>query len=123
MTGRRSTVDAYHVWFNLKDGVRDIEFAARARGYLAHLQAEGLIAGYRLTRRKLGLGPPQLPEWHIVIDFVNMAQMDDAFGRVSSRADPIEGFHHAVNSQVHDAVFALYRDFPDPGRVTGQERF
>jgi hypothetical protein len=116
-------MDAYHIWFNLRDGVRDIEFAARVRGYLDHLQAEGLIAGYRLTRRKLGLGPPQFPEWHIVIDFVNMAQIDDAFGRVSSRADPVEGFHHAVNSQVRDAVFALYRDFPDPGRVAGQERF
>jgi hypothetical protein len=52
-----------------------------------------------------------------------MAQMDQAFGQVSARADPIEGFHHAVNAKVKDVFFALYRDFPDPGRVSGQERF
>jgi hypothetical protein len=33
------------------------------------------------------------------------------------RADPVESFHHAVNSKVQDIFFffALYRDFPDPG--------
>jgi hypothetical protein len=76
------------------------------------LKGEGAVAGYRITRRKLGLGPPQLPEWHITLDFENMAQMDSAFGRVSSRADPVESFHHAVNSKVQDIFFALYRDFP-----------
>src|SRR5258707_7325792 len=81
------------------------------------------IAGYRVTRRKLGLGPPQLPEWHITLEFQNMAQMDDAFGRVSSRVDPVESFHHSVNSKVQDIFFALYRDFPDANRVAGQEKF
>jgi hypothetical protein len=47
-----------------------------------------------------GLGPPQLPQWHITLDFENMAQMDGAFGRVSSRADPVESFHHAVNVSI-----------------------
>ena len=116
-------MNIYHAWFNLKDGVGDLEFAEAARAYLDRLKAGGLIAGFRITRRKLGLGPPQLPEWHITLDFETMAQMDEAFGEVSARADPIEGFHHAVNSKVKDVFFALYRDFPDAGRVTGQERF
>jgi hypothetical protein len=116
-------MDVYHIWCNLKDGVGDIDFVASLRAYLDHLKGEGLVAGYRITRRKLGLGPPQLPEWHITLDFENLAQLDSAFGRVSSRAGPVEGVHHAVNSKVRDVFFALYRDFPDPGRVTGQERF
>jgi hypothetical protein len=33
---------------------------------------------------------------------------------VSSRADPVESFHQAVNSKVRDIFFAPYRDFPDP---------
>jgi hypothetical protein len=115
--------DVYHIWFNLKDGVRDTDFAESAGAYLDHLKGEGAVAGYRITRRKLGLGPPQLPQWHITLDFENMAQMDVAFGRVSSRADPVESFHHAVNAKVQDIFFALYRDFPDPGRVRGQEKF
>jgi hypothetical protein len=116
-------MDIYHAWFNLKEGVRDGEFADAVHVYLGHLQEQGLIAGYRLTRRKLGLGHPNLPEWHITIDFENMAQMDQAFGRVSQRAGPVEGFHQAVNSKVCDLFFALYRDFPDDGRVRGQEKF
>ncbi len=116
-------MDIYHIWFNLKDGVRDTEFAQDARSYLDHLKGLGSIAGSRISRRKLGLGPPQLPIWHITMDFENLAQMDSAFSRVSSRSDPVESFHHAVNSKVQDIFFALYRDFPDSNRVTGQEKF
>jgi hypothetical protein len=60
-------MDVYHIWFNLKDGVGDIPFAESARAYLDHLKGEGTVAGYRITRRKLGLGPPQLPQWHITV--------------------------------------------------------
>ena len=116
-------MDVYHIWFNLKDGIGDSEFADAARTYLDHLLAENLVVGYRITRRKLGLGHPNLPEWNITLDFTDMSQMDRAFGLVSSRAEPVEGFHHAVNSKVRDIFFALYRDFPDAGRVRGQERF
>ena len=116
-------MDLYHIWFNLKPGVRDLEFAGSVMAYLGHLKEAQRIAGFRLTRRKLGLGPPQLPEWHITIEFENMAQMDKAFDRVSARTDPVESFHHAVNSKVQDIFFALYRDFPDPNRTSGEEKF
>jgi hypothetical protein len=116
-------MDVYHIWCSLKDDVGDLEFAAAVRAYLEHLKSSGLVAGYRVTRRKLGLGPSQLPEWHITLDFDNLAQMDNAFGRVSSRTDPVESFHHAVNSKVQDVFFALYRDFPDAQRESGQEKF
>ncbi len=45
------------------------------------------------------------------------------FGQVAARADPIESFHHGLNSLVRDTIFALYRDFPDPGRQRGQVKF
>jgi hypothetical protein len=93
------------------------------RDYLEHLKEAGLVAGYRITRCKLGLAPPQLREWHITLDLADLAQLDAAFDRVSARTDPVEGFHHAVNSRVSQVFFALYRDFPDAGRVTGEERF
>ena len=82
-------MDLYHIWFNLKDGVSDTEFAESAATYLEHLKARGALAGFRITRRKLGLGPPQLPQWHIMLDFENMAQMDSAFERVAARVDPV----------------------------------
>ena len=116
-------MDLYHVWCNLKDGASDTEFAERSHDYLGHLKADGLIAGYRITRRKLGLGPPRLPEFHIVIEVEGLDQLDRAFGRVAARTDPVEGLHHAVNSLATDAIFALYRDFPDTVREHGQEKF
>jgi hypothetical protein len=49
--------------------------------------------------------------------------MDQAFSRVCSHTDPVESFHHSVNSKVEDIFFALYRDFPDANRISGQEKF
>ena len=57
------------------------------------------------------------------MDFESLAQFDRAFSHVASRSDPVEGFHHAVNSLVEDVFFALYRDFPDSFRSFGEERF
>lgn len=116
-------MDIYHIWCSLKDGVRDLEFVQAARAYLDHLKRNQRIAGYRITRRKLGLGPPALPEFHIMLEFEDLAQLDRAFHQVSVRADPVEGLHQAVNSKVSHVTFALYRDFPDPHREVGQERF
>ncbi|HYM31619.1 MAG TPA: DUF6614 family protein [Candidatus Cybelea sp.] len=116
-------MDIYHIWFNLKDGVKDVAFADSAKSYFDHLKGEKAIAGYRITRRKLGLGHPSLPEWHVTVEFENLAQMDHAFESVASRKDPVESFHHAVNSKVTDVFFSLYRDFPDPVRRRGEERF
>lgn len=116
-------MDHYHAWCNLKVGVKDTEFADRVHAYLGHLKEGGAIAGYRLTRRKLGLGPAHLPEFHIIIEVEGLAQLDKAFEQVASRTDPAEGLHHAVNSLVTDVSFALYRDFPDIARVRGEEKF
>ena len=116
-------MDLYHAWCNLKDGVKDTDFADRVHAYLGHLKEDGDIVGYRLTRRKLGLGPAHLTEFHIIIEIEGLAQLDRAFEKVASRADPAEGLHHAVNSLVTDVTFALYRDFPDAVRVRGEEKF
>ena len=116
-------MDIYHIWCNLKEGVKDSLFCDRAQAYFDHLKTQGKIAGYRITRRKLGLGPAHLPEFHLMIEVDGLAQLDEAFNHVASRADPVEGFHHGVNSLVSEIFFALYRDFPDPVRQRGEERF
>ncbi|MDH3594754.1 MAG: hypothetical protein OEU09_03370 [Rhodospirillales bacterium] len=116
-------MNVYHIGCNLKGGVRDAEFTDRAARYLGHLREQGLIAGYRITRRQLGLGPPHLPEFHLTVETEDLAQLDKAFSHVASRGEPVESFHHAVNSLVCDTFFALYRDFPDAVRVRGEEKF
>ncbi len=116
-------MDLYHVWCDLAPGVRDLAFRERLDAYMTHLRNQGLIAGWRLTRRKLGLGPSHLGEFHLMIEVRDLAQLDAAFGHVASRAEPVEGLHHGVNALVRNATFALYRDFPDPVRREGTERF
>lgn len=116
-------MDIYHVWCNLKPDVHDLDFVDSARAYLERLQQAGRLHAYRITRCKLGFKQPQLREFHLMLEFADMTQMQAAFDHVSSRAEPIESFHHAVNSKVQDVFFALYRDFPDATRVRGQEKF
>ena len=116
-------MDLYHIWCDLKPGQRDVEFAEHVGRYLGKLKAEGLIAGFRVTRRKLGLGIPGLGEFHVAIETKDLAQLERAFQTVSTRADPVESLHHAVNSRVVNFQAALYRDFPDPQRRTGEEKF
>jgi hypothetical protein len=115
-------LDIYHAWCDLKSGVGDLEFSEKVGGYLGHLREQGLIEGWRLTRRKLGLGAPGLGEFHLMIEVKDLAQLETAFQRVAIRREPVEGFHFGVNSLVQNAVFALYRDFPDALRHHGDER-
>jgi hypothetical protein len=116
-------MDVYQIWFNLKPGVPDVEFVERVGKYLDPLKSDGRLEGYRILRAKLGLKPSNLREFLVALEFRDMTQLDAAFAKVATRSDPIEGLHHAVNAQVQDVFFALYRDFPDPVRVRGDERF
>ena len=111
----------YEAWFNLVDTHKDLEFAGVLDDYLGHLAREGLIAGYRLTRRKLGFGPAELGEFHVTISVQSLAQLDEAFGVVARRSGELERLHARVYSAIIDVRFALYRDFPDPQRIASAD--
>jgi hypothetical protein len=114
-------MDVYELSVDLAPSVRDHVFVAALDRYLNALQADGRIEHWRLLRSKLGLGATS--EFKVLIETRDLAQLDDAFTVVSRRADPVEELHHGVNSLVTNFRAALWRDFPDPHRVTGQERF
>ena len=116
-------MDVYQIWCNLRPDVSDLEFCERVDQYLGQLREAGRISSHRLTRRKLGLGPSTIGEFHIVIEVEDLAQLDTAFRDVSTRTGPVEELHHAVNRVACDVQFALYRDFPDPHRQRGGEKF
>ena len=116
-------MDIYHIWCNLKPGVGDLDFCQKVDAYLGRLRDDGLVAGHRIMRGKLGLAPPDLPEFHIMLEVTDMAQLEAAFQSVAARAGVVEDLHHHVNSLVTDTKFALYRDFPDAVRETGEEKF
>ena len=111
----------YEAWFNLAETHKDLEFAHALDDYLGHLVREGLIAGYRFTRRKLGFGPSELGEFHVTISVESLAQLDEAFGAVARRSGDLERLHARVYSAITDVRFALYRDFPDPQRMASAD--
>ncbi len=106
----------YHAWFNLKNTGKDLEFAEKLDGYMSHLQKKGMISGYRLARRKLGFGPPDIGEFHVTIEVEDLAQLDRAFLHAASRGPEVEPLHAAVYASIESVKFALYRDFPDAVR-------
>lgn len=115
-------MDLYHIWCDLEPGISDLDFCASVDRYLGALRAEGRIRSHRITRRKLGLGPPALGEFHVVIEVADLAQLDRAFREVATRSGPIETLHQAVQRSVRNLTFALYRDFPDAERAGGGAR-
>jgi hypothetical protein len=109
-------VDHYDIWVDLLPGVHDLDFVAAVRAYLEPMRERGMIAEYRIERRKFGFSPPELREFHIRVSVTSLAQLDEAFRYVATREDPIEGLHAAVYSKVTEFKSALYRDFPDAVR-------
>ena len=116
-------MDIYHIWCDLKAGIQDVDFTDALDQFLTNLKQSGDLHSYRITRRKLGLGANGLGEFHIQLEFEGLAELDATFREVSGRSDPIESFHHSVNSKVQNVQFALYRDFPDSQRLRGDEKF
>lgn len=107
----------YHIWVNLKDSHKDMEFCDQVNAYLGHLKQKGLIEGHTLTRRKFGFGPSTLGEFHIAIMVHDLAQLESAFSVIARRDGEVEDLHRKVYSAVTDFKAALYRDFPDAVRV------
>lgn len=116
-------MDYYEAWFDLKPGVKDTDFARSLAHYMSYLKENRLLLGWKLTRRKLGLGPRELGEFHLVMETRDLAQLEEAFNHVATRSEPVESVHFGVNSKVQNLRFGLYRDFPDPVRREGEEKF
>ena len=107
--------DIYHIWADKKKGISDLDFANNMRKFLQHLVNEGKMNSFRITRMKLGFRSIQdLPEWHMMMEFDNMAQLEEAFNRVVPRKGQLEKEHISFNKFVEDNIqHALYRDWPD----------
>jgi hypothetical protein len=70
---------------------------------------------YRIMRMKLGFRSMALPEFHIMMEFKNMQQLDDAMTAVLRNEQNIDESHVTFNSLVDGETIQhfLYRDFPD----------
>jgi hypothetical protein len=72
------------------------------------------MEGYRITRCKMGFRSMDIPEWHIMMEFTDMSQMESAFKRVTPLSGDLEAKHRSFNQFVSGNIqHALYRDWPD----------
>ena len=85
-------MNIYHAWCDLKPGVNDIAFSKSAAKYLDHLPTKGMIESWRITRRKLGFGQPELGDFHLMIEVKDLAQLDRAFDHVVNAASQPRAF-------------------------------
>ena len=107
--------DIYHIWADHKEGVDAYDFANKMRKFLDGLVEMGRMKGYRLTRSKLGFRSMDMPEFHIMMEFNNMQQLDDAMTSIIRNEKNIDESHISFNSLVDKETIQhfLYRDFPD----------
>lgn len=107
--------DLYTIWANKKGDITDLEFSSNMRGFLQHLVDEGRMISFRITRCKMGFRSiADLPEWMILMEFEDLAQMDQAFRRVAPLKGELEDKHRSFNQFVADDIqHALFRDWPD----------
>ncbi len=108
-------MDIYHIWADKSSDISDIDWVNNMKGFLQHLVDENKAVSYRVTRCKMGFRSIQdLPEWHIMIEFNDMTQLENAFKRVAPLEGELEEKHKSFNQFVSGNIqHAYYRDWPD----------
>jgi len=108
-------MDIYHIFADHKEDIDSKYFVSKMRIFLDQMVEMGKIETYRITRMKLGFRSMDLPEFHIMMEFQNMQQLDDAMTAVIEDEKYIEESHVGFNSLVDTETIQhfLYRDYPD----------
>ena len=107
--------DLYTIWADKQGDISDTEWVQGMRAFFDHLVSEDKMVTYRITRCKMGFRSiADMPEWMIIMEFRNMAQMDEAFRRVAPLEGELEDKHRSFNQFVAGNIqHALFRDWPD----------
>jgi len=108
-------MDIYHIFADHKEDVSSYEFVSKMKIFLDQMVLMKKIETYRITRMKLGFRSMDLPEFHIMMEFNNLQQLDDAMTSILENEKNIEDSHVGFNSFVDMETIQhfLYRDYPD----------
>ena len=107
-------MDYYHIWATKTGDITDLDWVNHIKSFLNDLKNEGKMVDYKVTRCKMGFRSiADMPEWHIVMEFNNMAHLEDAFKQVAPLEGELEKKHKAFNQFVGgDIQHAYYTDWP-----------
>jgi hypothetical protein len=107
-------MDIYHIWADKRGDISDIDWVNNMKSFLDHLVTEDKMVSYRITRCKMGFRSMDIPEWHIMMEFNNMTQLEAAFQRVEPLEGELEDKHKSFNQFVGGNIqHAYYRDWPN----------
>ena len=108
-------MDLYTIWADKQGDLTDLEWVAGMRNFFDHLIKEGRMESYRITRCKMGFRSiADMPEWMIIMEFCDMAQLETAFKRVARLEGELEEKHQSFNQFVSSNIqHAYWRDWPD----------
>jgi len=110
-------MNLYQCSIDLKDDAKAVAFAVAIEAWMVYLLSKGVIADWRLYRRKLGFGAPVARDFQLEIDVEDMSQLDRAFRFTGSNDEQVERLYTTVHQMVGAVDMALYRPFPDPERA------
>ena len=108
-------MDIYNIFANHVEETDAHTFVKKMKVFLDGLVDMGRMESYRIMRMKLGFRSMDLPEFHIMMEFKNMQQLDDAMSSVITNEKAIDVSHIKFNQLVDiDTIqHFLFRDFPD----------
>ena len=93
-------MDYYHIWADPVEGTDAKDFAIKMKRFLDQLVKMNKMESYKLTRMKLGFRSMDIPEFHIMMQFKNMQQLDNAMTAVLNDEEKIEDAHVGFNQMV-----------------------
>lgn len=107
-------MNIYHIWCDPVEGIDPHLFVEKMSKFLDILVDKKQMVTYRITRMKLGFRSMDIPDFHIMMEFDSMQQLDDAM-TVVVKDKQVDTAHVGFNSMVDVETIqhALYRDWPE----------
>ena len=107
-------MNLYHCMIELRPEARALAFAQACTHWMVHLEAQGLITGWRLLRRKFGLASGHHTDFLLEIEIPGLATLDAAFSALAMSDDDSTRLYDHVHGMIARADVGLYHLYPDP---------
>jgi len=113
---REEGMDLYHCMIELKSDAKAIAFAASVEQWMRELKDDGLISGWRLLRRKMGLASGPHTGFILEVEIENLAALEHAFRSVAQFTESEMRHYELMHGMIATYSAGFYRPFPDPER-------
>lgn len=109
-------MNLYHCLIELRPEARALSFAAATEAWMAHLRTRGLVTGWRLMRRKLGLAAGAHTDFLLEIELAGLAALDSAFSDLGGADEEAARRYDQMHGMIARVDAGLYRPYPDPAQ-------